>query len=64
MQLTVEACIHVASADELPRLQWLHEILAEFTYRDALRLVRRWRQLRRRPRDRVALATLITARLW
>ena len=64
VQLTVEACIHVASADELPRLQWLHEILAEFTYRDALRLVRRWRQLRRRPRDRVALATLITARLW
>lgn len=62
--LTVEACIHVASREELPRLQWSHEMLRERTAGTTVRIARRANQLRRRPRDRIVLAALMLGGLW
>ena len=64
VRITVDACIRVASASELPRLQWFHEVLEEPWPLGAARLARRAAQFRRRPRDRFAIAGLMLLGLW
>lgn len=64
VRIVVESCIHVASPAELPRLQWLHEVLSAETPTNAARLARRAASFRRRPRDRAILAGLMTSGLW
>lgn len=64
VRIVVESCIHVAAPSELPRLQWLHEVLAAETPANAARLARRTGEFRRRPRDRAALAGLMSSGLW
>ncbi|CAG7844794.1 Putative glycosyltransferase EpsE [Pseudoclavibacter triregionum] len=62
--IVVESCIHVAAPSELPRLQWAHELLSNPTPTNLARLARRADAFRRRPRDRVVLAALMTSGLW
>lgn len=64
VQIVVESCIHVATPAELPRLQWLHEVLSDVRGINRLRLARRAGEFRRTPRDRVILATLMVTGLW
>ncbi|KAB1659469.1 glycosyltransferase [Pseudoclavibacter chungangensis] len=62
--LTVDACIRVASPEELPRLQWLHEMLEPRTPLSSVRLARRAGQYRRRPRDRAVIGAFMLLGLW
>ena len=63
-RIAVDAGIRVASPEELPRLQWFHEVLEEPWPIGAARLARRASQFRRRPRDRFAIAALMMLGLW
>lgn len=64
VQVVVASCIHVATPEELPRLQWLHEVLSDVRGLNRVRLARRAGQFRRTPRDRAILATLMMTGLW
>ncbi|MDO5052688.1 MAG: glycosyltransferase [Pseudoclavibacter sp.] len=64
VRITVAACVPIASPEQLPRLQWFHEVLGGSGPFDRLRLVRRAGEFRRRPRDRWILAGLILLGLW
>ncbi|GGA65404.1 glycosyl transferase [Pseudoclavibacter endophyticus] len=64
VELTVDACLRVASAEEAPRLAWFREVLSRKTLTESLRLARRASQLRRRPRDRFVLFGLLVTGLW
>ena len=59
MRTVAEACIHVATPEELPRLQWFYEMLRAPTPTNMLRLARRASELRRKRRDQVMLAAFI-----
>ncbi|GEM_PF-916778 len=62
--IVTESAIHVATPEELPRLVWLHEMLANPTPRNLARIAARTEHLRRRTRDQIALRGLLLGGLW
>ena len=60
----VEAALSVASADERDRLEWLSTLVARRDLLSRMRLARRARELRRRPRDAWVLALTLILGIW